>query len=284
MLDRVLDDLKKAGVAFETVPDLCELAARGDNRMAQWASGQVKIAACFPRAIQWLFAAARTPLGNGAEIVNLRVKSAEDAVATILSPIQPHDPLPGANVLLPSQAAPPPADWPAWFPVIDYDRCAQCMQCLGFCLFGVYGVDGSKRIEVTNPAQCKTNCPACARVCPHGAIIFPKHRGSPINGDNPADAATSMPKLDISTLLGGDAHSILRDRSARAKSQGRFSKERSGEEALSERRKYLALQGMIAEDIPPEVISSLPSPEIIAKKVEEAAARAKAAIEARERL
>ena len=32
-------------------------------------------------------------------------------------------------------------DWKPWFPVIDYDRCTNCMQCLSFCLFGVYGVD-----------------------------------------------------------------------------------------------------------------------------------------------
>ena len=27
--------------------------------------------------------------------------------------------------------------WKPWFPVIDYDRCTNCMQCLSFCLFGV---------------------------------------------------------------------------------------------------------------------------------------------------
>ena len=30
--------------------------------------------------------------------------------------------------------------WKPWFPVIDYDRCTNCMQCLTFCLFDVYGV------------------------------------------------------------------------------------------------------------------------------------------------
>ena len=30
-------------------------------------------------------------------------------------------------------------EWKPWFPVIDYDRCTNCMQCLSFCLFGVYG-------------------------------------------------------------------------------------------------------------------------------------------------
>ena len=85
--------------------------------------------------------------------------------------------------------------------------------------------------------------------------------------------------MDLSTLLGGDAHALLRARNERARD--RFSKNRSEEEALSERRKYLELQGLIAKDIPPEVMASLPSAEVIAKKVSEAAARAHAALEAR---
>jgi Pyruvate/2-oxoacid:ferredoxin oxidoreductase delta subunit len=58
--------------------------------------------------------------------------------------------------------APRHGAWKPWFPVIDYDRCTNCMQCLSFCFFGVYGVDGEKRIEVQNNDQCKTNCPACS--------------------------------------------------------------------------------------------------------------------------
>ena len=57
------------------------------------------------------------------------------------------------------------------------------MQCLSFCLFGVYGVDDQKRIQVQNQDNCKTNCPACSRVCPEAAIMFPKYKAGPINGD-----------------------------------------------------------------------------------------------------
>ena len=66
--------------------------------------------------------------------------------------------------------------WKPWFPVIDYDRCTNCMQCLSFCLFGVYGVDEQQRIQVQNNDHCKTNCPACSRVCPEAAIMFPKYK------------------------------------------------------------------------------------------------------------
>src|SRR5688572_7576418 len=73
--------------------------------------------------------------------------------------------------------------WKPWFPVIDYDRCTNCMQCLSFCLFGVYGADADGHIQVQNQDNCKTNCPACSRVCPEAAIMFPKYKAGPINGD-----------------------------------------------------------------------------------------------------
>jgi Pyruvate/2-oxoacid:ferredoxin oxidoreductase delta subunit len=170
-------------------------------------------------------------------------------------------------------------EWKPWFPVIDYDRCTNCMQCLSFCLFGVYGVDAGQRIQVQNNEQCKTNCPACSRVCPEAAIMFPKYKAGPINGDAVSDADLNREKMkiDISALLGGDVYSLLRERSEKAKS--RFSKERDANKALSERQKCLV---KLAEggDIPAEVLLSLPSPDEIARRAEEAKAKAAAALAA----
>ena len=73
-------------------------------------------------------------------------------------------------------AAGRPARWKPWFPVIDYSRCTNCMQCLSFCLFDVYGVSADSKIQVQNQSNCKTECPACSRVCPEVAIMFPKYR------------------------------------------------------------------------------------------------------------
>ncbi|MFA8437078.1 MAG: ATP-binding protein [Marinifilaceae bacterium] len=73
-------------------------------------------------------------------------------------------------------------DWKPWFPVIDYDRCTGCQKCLNFCLFGVYATDENGKVVVAEPANCKDLCPACARVCSENAIIFPKHKDSPIDG------------------------------------------------------------------------------------------------------
>jgi Pyruvate/2-oxoacid:ferredoxin oxidoreductase delta subunit len=172
-----------------------------------------------------------------------------------------------------------PGDWKPWFPVIDYDRCTNCMQCLSFCLFGVYGVDQGQKIQVQNSDSCKTNCPACSRVCPEAAIMFPKYKAGPINGDvvSSADLNREKMKIDISALLGGDVYSLLRERSEKAKS--RFSKERDADKALKERQKCL-VKLVEGGDIPPEVLMSLPSPDEIARRAEEAKAKAQAALDA----
>ena len=172
-------------------------------------------------------------------------------------------------------------EWKPWFPVIDYDRCTNCMQCLSFCLFGVYGVDSAQKIQVQNNDNCKTNCPACSRVCPEAAIMFPKYKAGPINGDvvSDADLNREKMKIDISALLGGDVYAMLRERSEKARS--RFGKERDSDKALKERQKCLV---KLAEsgDIPPEVLMSLPSPDEIARRAEEAKAKAQAALAARD--
>jgi len=116
-------------------------------------------------------------------------------------------------------------------------------------------------------------------VCPEVAIMLPKYQAGPINGDeiNESEAGREKIKVDISSLLGGDIYSALKDRSAAAKS--RFSKERSPDKALDERKKCLTKlvgDGFIAAD----VLASLPSTEEILKKAEIAKAKAAAALAA----
>ena len=169
--------------------------------------------------------------------------------------------------------------WKPWFPVIDYQRCTNCMQCLSFCLFDVYGVSADSKIKVQNQSNCKTECPACSRVCPEVAIMFPKYRHSPINGDvvSADDVRREAMKVDISALLGGDVYAALRDRSAKAKS--RFSKERDEDRALKERQTCL-VKLQQALDVPMEVLAALPSPDEIRAKAEAARQRALAATSA----
>ncbi len=83
----VLRKLCDSGVAFDAVADLCELSARQDPALQRLAGGgAVKIAACFPRAVKWLFHAARADLPlDGTEVLNMRVQSAEEIAAVLLN-------------------------------------------------------------------------------------------------------------------------------------------------------------------------------------------------------
>ena len=87
-----------------------------------------------------------------------------------------------------------------WYPVIDFSRCTNCMECIDFCLFGVYGVDQVDTILVEQPDNCRKGCPACSRVCPENAIIFPGHKTPAIAG---APGEVAGLKIDLSQLFGG---------------------------------------------------------------------------------
>lgn len=265
--------LEDSGVAFDEVADLCEMSARKDPALAELAaSDDLRIAACYPRAVQWLFHAAGTPLKKeGVRIGNMREESAEKIADDLVADIR-------ENAAPTKQLAPQPStgEWTPWFPVIDYQRCTNCMQCLSFCLFDVYGVDDDGKIEVRNESNCKTNCPACSRVCPDVAILFPKYKKGPINGDvvREEDIQSESMKVDISALLGGDIYSALRARSTDARK--RFSTERDESKALLERKRCLKelKEGL---DIPDEVLMTLPS----AGEIEDRARRAKEKMEKR---
>lgn len=86
-----------------------------------------------------------------------------------------------------------------WYPVIDYSRCTNCMECIDFCLFGVYGVDQVDSILVEQPDNCRKGCPACSRVCPENAIMFPQHKTPAIAG---SDEVGGSLKIDLSKLFG----------------------------------------------------------------------------------
>ena len=80
----VLDGLCQSGRAFEAVADLCEMSARRDPALKRLAAGEepVKIAACYPRAVKWLFGSCQAGLPTDrTEVVNLRELSPADATA-----------------------------------------------------------------------------------------------------------------------------------------------------------------------------------------------------------
>lgn len=93
--EAVLRKLCDSGVAFDAVADLCELSARRDPSLQRLAEGgAVKIAACFPRAVKWLFHAAQADLPlDGAEVLNMRALSAGEVTAALFNgEVQPNLP------------------------------------------------------------------------------------------------------------------------------------------------------------------------------------------------
>ena len=84
----VLQKLCESGRAFEAVSDLCEMSARRDPALKRLADGDrpVKVAACYPRAVKWLFSAANAPLqASQTEVVNMRELSEKDAAEALLN-------------------------------------------------------------------------------------------------------------------------------------------------------------------------------------------------------
>ena len=84
--NQVLVKLAESGQPFDAVPDLCEMSARRDARLAEFAGCQnLRIAACYPRAVQWLFSAAAAPLDTKrAEILNMRERPADEIAGSLL--------------------------------------------------------------------------------------------------------------------------------------------------------------------------------------------------------
>ncbi len=83
--EAVLEKLCASGVNFEACADLCEMSARKDPMLKRLAEGDcIKIAACYPRAVRWLFHAADAPLpAEGVQVFNMRVDDADTICAAL---------------------------------------------------------------------------------------------------------------------------------------------------------------------------------------------------------
>ena len=121
-----------------------------------------------PRALRWLLRAH----GYAGEItaIDLNALAGPDDIPAALPPPQA---VAGGIRELSGAVA------PRWYPVLDRDLCVQCGQCLQFCVFSVYTRDAAGRVTASNPDACKPGCPACSRICPQGAIIFPLYAKDP---------------------------------------------------------------------------------------------------------
>lgn len=206
----VAKSLREYGDDAVVVPDLCKAAQEKDPILEQAFD---EVHACCSRAVKALFDFAENPLSEEVEIVNHRIAT----------------PTPPADICTADGA-------PAWYPVIDYSRCTNCGQCHEFCLFGVYEKKEHGKIVVANPTNCKNNCPACARICPETAIIFPKVGEPLIHGEEILDEERRKAnvQLNVDEILGDDVYAAL---NARKKKRRSLLNKKKVEKALSERKR-----------------------------------------------
>jgi hypothetical protein len=83
----VLEGLSQAGVEFDAVPDLCEMAARRDPSLGELVSGgPLQVAACYPRAVKWLLASTGVNAGLDSVVVhNMRTERADTVLNGLFS-------------------------------------------------------------------------------------------------------------------------------------------------------------------------------------------------------
>ena len=111
---KVLVALKDAGIDLVAVTDFCEMSAKRDPLLKRLAGEDgIKIVACFPRAVRWLFHAGEAPLlQEGVKILNMRTRTAEEIISELLD---------GKSTVKGKQEikVEEKGDWIPWFPVID---------------------------------------------------------------------------------------------------------------------------------------------------------------------
>ena len=195
---RVFDDelarvlTRDHGLDVLIVPHLYYLnsAHPGTQRLAALPASAVVGARLSPRASRWVLAALGLDAAKPfAAYVDLRAHESPEACA--LAMVQHVAATDGRDTPGEITAA-DGAVLARWYPVVDYDRCRGCRKCYDFCLFEVYDTDPDRGVVAARADNCKDGCPACARVCPHEAIMFPHCPDPVIAGDQEAspDAST----------------------------------------------------------------------------------------------
>jgi heterodisulfide reductase subunit A-like polyferredoxin len=194
--DRLAEALQKFDADLFELHDLCALTIHEKEQLSAIASqyDHKIVIACYPRTVKYLFLQNKIDFGRYT-VMNFRGMQADQMVEELTSRF-------GVNAgnavhkVVVSQLK-----VPAWYPVIDEERCTLCGQCSRFCLFGVYHFD-KKQLKVVNPLACKNNCPACGRICPESAVIFPRlPENSVLSGADPGENRVPADPLDNGLLF-----------------------------------------------------------------------------------
>lgn len=235
-LEAISTYLKQSRNSFAEISDLCGCSVdrKSETRDLFLEAEEILIIACYPRAVKLLLE--NCGIDHQARkfsYLNFR-KLSDDQIFVGISSFCKGEAEKGEYTELKNNT-----EWPSWFPMIDYSRCNACGQCADFCLFGVYEKLDNK-VVVVNPKGCKNNCPACGRICPQTAIIFPKykHEGA-IAGAETIDkiAEQQRQRNDIDAILGSNIYQALEMRKAKRQSIIRSA---AMLQAIAEREKALA--------------------------------------------
>lgn len=209
--------LESSGSNVTILSDLCGITALSREKIQHISSEgkEIMVIGCYKRTMVLLFNQVRNNmLPENAEFLNLIEEDSESAFNKIENFFGRTK---RTSVVEKINAD---TDWPSWYPVIDYSRCTACGQCADFCLFSVYNKSWD-RVDVVNPQGCKNNCPACARICPQTALIFPKYKhGGAIGGSEEIDemAEAARQTQDVEEILGGDIYVALERRKLKRRS------------------------------------------------------------------
>jgi len=235
-LEEISNFLKLAGYPTVEISDLCGCSVdrKADTLNLFNDNDEVLLIACYPRAVKSLLGNCGIDASNSKfNYLNFREMNNSQLFEAIQLFFAGSGEAPVYTEFKSN------SDWPSWFPMIDYSRCNTCGQCADFCLFGVFDKRDNK-VVVINPKGCKNNCPACGRICPQTAIIFPKyeHAGA-IAGSDTIDeiAEQQRQSQDIETILGSNIYKALEMRKAKRQSIIRSS---AMQQAIFDRDKAIA--------------------------------------------
>jgi NAD-dependent dihydropyrimidine dehydrogenase PreA subunit len=172
----VVEQLRDRGLGCLLMPNLYHLVEASDlwTTLASRLKNAVLLGWLYPRPAEWLLQRHRIA-GRRLTILDLgSFADADAAVGAVLAAISEGPKLTAKSrqrVGKIERLAEPIK--PRWYPIIDGSRCINCQHCLQFCLFGVYELNAEGKVTVCRPDQCKPGCPACSRICPKSAIMFP---------------------------------------------------------------------------------------------------------------
>jgi NAD-dependent dihydropyrimidine dehydrogenase PreA subunit len=231
VIEEIEREISECAIDSVKLTDLCGLCANQKEEVKNIFSGEdeVTVLACYPRSVKLLLNFAGVKDTSNITVVNLR-EAQSLSISEILASFQQNK--------AENKESKNNIEWPSWYPIIDYSRCSSCGQCADFCLFGVYEKNEGK-VLVVNPQGCKNNCPACARICPQTAIVFPKYQhGGAIAGSEVINqiAEQERQRKDMDEILGSDIYQALEQRKLKRQA---LVKAEAMNRAIEEREKAL---------------------------------------------